>query len=156
MKAFRFRAQAILDLRTRHRDAIQTELAQAERAEHEASAAVEHADRRLQRAGADGADALRAGGPITKFERHRNWIAHLRDEGDRLCRVRQERAAEVSRVRERLRVAHQQVRVLERLRDQMSQRHATAVRHEEMRELDEIATLRFSRQQSQGRSARGS
>lgn len=156
MKEFRFRAQAVLDLRSRHRDLVQAELAQAIRAEQAAAEAFEGAERRGLRAAVDGAEAFRAGGPISEFERHRYWIAHLRDETERLRRIRQERTTEVLKARERLRSAHQQVRVLERLRDELRQRHRERVRQQEMRDLDEVATLRFTRQHSQGRSERGS
>lgn len=156
MKEFRFRAQAVLDLRSRHRDLVQTELAQAIRAEQVATDALEGAERRGLQAAVDGADAFRTGGPISEFERHRYWIAHLRDESERLRRIRQERATEVLKARERLRSAHQEVRVLERLRDQLWQRHQELVRQQEMRDLDEVATLRFARQHTQGRSERGS
>ena len=156
MKEFRFRAQAVLDLRNRHRDVVQAELAQAVRAEQAATDAFEGAEQRGLLAAVDGADALRAGGSVSEFERHRYWIARLRDESERLRRIRQERATEVSKARERLRSAHQQVRVLERLRDQLWQRHQEDVRQQEMRDLNEVATLRFARQHSEGRSERGS
>jgi flagellar export protein FliJ len=149
VKAFRFRAQTVLDLRSRHRDLVQAELAQAERAERAAADAAEMAERQAVTAGVDGATALRAGGPVSEFERHRNWIAHLRTGSDRLGRVRHERALAVSEVRERLRIAHQRVRVLERLRDQLWRRHQESARQQEMRDLDEVATLRYSRQRSQ-------
>jgi len=155
VKSFRFRAQAVLDLRCRHRDAVQAQLAQAERAERVAAVALEAAEVRLHAAGIEAANALRAGGPISEFERHRNWIAHLRVDGERLRRVRHERAAEVTEARERLRVAHQRVRVLERLREQTWRRYLEAVRQQEMRDLNEVATLRFSRQRREGGQAGG-
>jgi flagellar export protein FliJ len=156
VKAFRFRAQAVLDLRSRRRDLVQTELALAERAEQAAAADLESAERRKESAETEGATALRAGGPVSEFERHRNWIAHLRAESDRLRTVRHERAAEVAAVRERLRTAHQEVRVLERLRDQRLRSHQESVRQEDMRDLNEVATMRFTRQRSQEGSTRDS
>lgn len=156
MKEFRFRAQAVLELRNRHRDLVQAELAQAVRAEQAATDAFEEAERRGLLAAVDGANALRAGGSVSEFERHRYWIARLRDDSEHLRRIRQERTTEVLKARERLRSAHQQVRVLERLRDQLWQRHQEDVRQQEMRDLNEVATLRYARQHGQGRSERGS
>lgn len=150
MKAFRFRARALLDIRRRLRDEIQLALAHAQRAEQAAAAALDDAELRDRSAAVNGAVAVRAGGSVTEFERHRNWITHVRAEVDRLRQVRDERAAEVSTVRGRLRAAHQQVRVLERLRDQMWQRYQESVRRQEMRDMDEAAAVRFARQRSQG------
>src|SRR5262245_57396620 len=117
MKAFRFRADTLLHLRRRHRDAVHRELAQAERAASEAAAAVRDADARIDEASATSARAMATGGLIVEFERHRNWIAHLRAVRARLQAALDERTAVVAAVRLRLHAAHQGVRVLERLRD---------------------------------------
>lgn len=150
MKPFRFRADTLLSLRRRRRDAARIELAQAQQLERQS--AEDLASKRAQRDVAENAhaEAIRVGGEVELIERHRNWRVFLDAEVDRSRQRHQEQAERVVRLAEALTVVHRDVRVLERLRERLWRRYLDAVRRQEMKELDEIATLRYARRLTEG------
>jgi flagellar export protein FliJ len=121
------------------------QLAEADR---RARAAADDAARALERhadAQAELTRAMRDGRNSTDFQWHRNWILHLCTERDRCREVLKGRTAEVSEAGAHLRAAHQEVRVLERLRDRMHARYQEEARRQESREIDAFATLQYAR-----------
>jgi flagellar export protein FliJ len=154
VKPFRFRASALLAIRRKRRDEAQANLATAERAARGAAADFERAEGHVKRAADECAEVLREGGDVDRLERHRNWITCLQTETLRLKGVLDERTRAVAGAVKVLRATHQEVRVLERLRERLLRRHEQIVREHEMKEIDQIATLRYARRFIQGGSDR--
>jgi flagellar export protein FliJ len=150
MKPFRFRGETLLRLREQRRDAAQVQLAEADRRARDAAGDLDRVLARHEDAQAALAHAMRAGGNSTEFQWHRNWIVHLCAERERCREVLKGRTAEVSDAGARLRAAHQQVRVLERLRERMRRRYEADARRQEYREIDALATLQYARRQREG------
>lgn len=145
MKAFRFRADTLLTLRRRNRDAAKTMLALAERALLDATADVERATAAEVTATARYAAEIAAARDPEVFERHRNWIAALQVEVQRAQIVLDDRKASAASAAEAVRLAHQGVRILERLRERAVRRYDADVRRTEIKDIDQLATLQYAR-----------
>ena len=145
MKPFRFRAERLLHLRRQRRDEAQTLVASAERAAHAAAADLARGIDAKRVAAERYVASLRADGDPELFARHRNWIRYLTENVSQLETTANARTDDLSKARAALRLAHQHVRVLERLRERAHARHEAAVREQEMKELDQIATLQHAR-----------
>jgi flagellar export protein FliJ len=149
MKAFRFRGDRLLGWRRHQEDAARAAFLRASESAREfarraagAAADVERSEGRLHETSRHPIEA----GAIV---RHWNWIAVERKraaaaagECDRAVRASDEAAAH-------LRHAATRVRMLERLRERAWQRYQAAERSVEMKNLNELATLRYARRQAQ-------
>lgn len=150
MKSFRFRPEGVLDLRRRRRDVAQSALGVAERALRDAEAEMLRKTAHLDEAVGAYARALHEGGEVEIHERHRTWIAGLRAGVAAFRPVVDERRKAVETAAAALRSAHQDVRVLERLKDQQQRRYDERARQEELKEMDQIASLRYARRMREG------
>ncbi|MGE3578452.1 MAG: flagellar FliJ family protein [Vicinamibacterales bacterium] len=143
MKAFRFRAQAALDLRHREDDAARRACAEAEAWLLDARARL--AQTRASLAGAQAAHGMQCGPEAAHHERewYRFWIAGLRQAvgraGDDVARF----STELDRRRAARQVTRQRVDALERFRDKARQAWEAAVQAEEQRLMDAAGTARF-------------
>jgi len=141
--AFRFRAAAALDVRRREEDAAHLASANAELA---ASAAaqrscvarekVAHEARRL-------IDTQQAGTEAWRVQWHRAWIDTQRRDAELRAGEHAERAAEAARAVQGARDAMKRRRVLERLRDRSWRKYQRTVHEQHVRDMNELATLRF-------------
>src|SRR5262245_25401764 len=154
MKAFRFRAETVLDLRRKRRDAAHAALADAERAKAAAEAELARSNEASALADQSYRDALSSGGDAETFERHRNWIARLRADGDRRRAVVDERQRAVHTATAAVQAAHQAVRVVERLKERARRRYDEAVREQGSKEMDHVATRRYVRRFVEGGQTR--
>ena len=150
MKAFRFRPESVLELRRRRREVAQAALGSAERARAQAEAELARSNEASAAAGESYRRALEGGGDAETFERHRNWIARLRADGDRRRAVVDERQRAVDAATAVVQAAHQGVRVVERLKDRARRRYDEAVRQQELKEMDHVATRRYVRRFVEG------
>jgi len=142
MQPFRFRAAAALIMRRKQEDAARHDLAVAE-------AARKSAEKRAAAAAAAGEDArgaaveaCRQGTDGWQLEWHRSWIAKLRIEAETERRAAAASAESVARAAATVRLAHQRRRALERLRDKAWHRHRLEAGRQEMRAMNELATLK--------------
>lgn len=150
MKSFRFRPEALLEIRRRRRDALQAALGLAQRTLAEAETELHRRTAQRDEALRAYRDAVDVDPGFETHERHRNWIARLRAGIAAQESAVEARRAEMAAAAERLRVAHQEVRVLERLKEHQRRRYDDAVRKEELKEMDQIASLRYARQLMEG------
>ena len=150
MKAFRFRADILLALRRRQQESVQAALTDAQMIARETAGRLAQASAATQVASDRYAAALRVERDPAVFERHRNWIAGLRLDVQRIEVVLADETLAVMEAADALRRAHQRVRVLERLRERTWQRYALATRRQDMKDIDDIATLQFARRLVQG------
>ena len=143
MRAFRFRAQAALDLRRREDDDARRVYAQAEQDLVAAAQLLQEAENRAVAAVAAQAHALGSPGDAGDLQWHRSWIVRLEQErrnGAARLEEHKERRAEASAACQRTR---QRVQSLERLKDKTHDTHTRAEETETRKELDMIGTLRF-------------
>ena len=146
MKAFRFRAQAALDLRLKQEEQALRVLANAqnaaERARERTDAAatnVSAADQQFQNATQQGASGWQIGW-------HRSWIAKQRLEVDARKREAAISAVAVDRAAASVRDTHRTRRTLERLRDRSRRTYDTEVVRHDTREMNMLAGLRYGAQ----------
>lgn len=144
MRRFRFSLDRVLNLRRREEEAVRNEL-RAALAVHRALE-KERDDLRARRASCEEgmrAERRRAAMDVPLIlllqEERVRLAAALEAVGERIARAR----AEADRVRERYRAARVRREQLERLKERHRQRHAAAVRAEEMKAINEVAVGRF-------------
>ena len=145
MRAFRFRAEAALQLRRREHDAAlaglahaQTAMGLAERRVEEADAAVRDAEDRLDR-------AVRAPEPGVPIEWYRSWRARCCADRERRADEQRACASQLRDATAAVRETHRRVRALERLREGALAAWAQAARAEEQKTMDALAAVRFVR-----------
>jgi len=144
MKPFRFRAHAALDVRRRIEEDARKALAVEEERRRQADARAADAARAMCVARETLTDAQRGGVSGAELGWHQSWITRQRLEVDARSRDAATSAAAVDRAVTSVQAAHQRRRTLERLRDRMAARHrAETVRHEQ-KEIDQLASLRFT------------
>src|SRR5262249_45436459 len=142
---FRFRGARILDWRRVQADAARVAFVRATESVREAAARVADADDQMARAVRESQTALANPSDIGTIVGYRNWIGKQREHAAVCrrqhdeCRVVADRAAGV------LQIAMRQVKVMERLRDRAWRRHLDDERRQEMKELDQLATLQHAR-----------
>lgn len=144
MRAFRFRAATVLDLRVRQEEEAGRQLAVAQAALERARGAQRDAEARLARATDDYEAALRGSAEGALLGWHRLWIARLRTDVDSTRVAVVDRAAGVERATRALQEAHRARRVMERLRVRAFARYTRDERRASTRELDELGTIRFT------------
>ena len=143
MRAFRFRAQAALDLRRREDDDAQRALAQAEQRLQAAIAAVREAHRRAEAARTQCAAAIGQAGSTAQQFWHRSWIVRLDRErvaAAAALSARQKEQARAAAARQETRI---RVEALERFKDKAERAWAEKAAAEEQKHLDALATIRF-------------
>lgn len=143
MPAFRFRAQAALDLRRRQFDAARRELAMAEQVRDSVRTRVERAEAAVVAARAAGSARAHQAGTITDWHWYRFWILRLEHEraAEGAVLAAKESLVEASRlacVR-----AKQRCESLERFRARARQSFDAAEAAAERKLVDELATRRF-------------
>lgn len=141
--AFKFRAAAALDLRRKQEDAARLEVAKAEMA---AIAAGERSREARARVGDEGhrlTDVVAGGAEAWRVQWHRAWLEKQRHEADDRAKELAARTAEASKAAQVAREAMKKRRVLERLRDRALHRHQQAEHAQHVKDMNELATLRF-------------
>jgi flagellar export protein FliJ len=141
--AFRFRAQAALDLRARELQEAQRELARAEEVRDAARHAVHEAYAALLSARAEAAEAQRAPGDATRFEWYRLWIVRLDYERAAHAKTLAAREEDVTRAIAKCLQARQRCESLERFKENARRAYDERERAIERKDLDELATRRF-------------
>ncbi len=152
MRAFRFRAQAALDLRKREFDEACRELADAERVREVARAVMERATAAVDEARVSGRVRAQRPGTITDWHWYRIWILRLEHERTTALAVLGQQDAVVDRRRVARDQAQQRYESLDRFREKALEKVAGEEREEERKLLDELATRRFL---SEARRAEG-
>jgi len=148
--AFRFRAAAALDIRRKQEDAARLESAKAELARDSALQAADAARQAVISDGERLVNAQAAGLESWRVQWHRAWI----DQQRRHAVARAEEAAvkvqESDAAQKIVQDAFKRRRVLERLRDRAARKHRRASEQQHVREMNELATLRFVAQITEG------
>lgn len=153
MGAFKFRAQAALDLRKRQDDEAQRNLADATRVRLLAETSVDAASAAVDESMQQAREALQSVASGDLHVWHRNWIVSRKQElAVRREALAKSRAAE-QLARQRAHDARRAVRSLERWFERVWRRHQQAQQRVEQRELDEMGALRYvARSRAQGGS----
>lgn len=143
MPAFRFRAQAALDLRRREYEQTQRELAEKQRDLQVAQARFEQACAAVIGAGRVSVDAQSESVAAFELDWYRFWIV-------RLVHERQAHALAVSSREQRVadavaacQHAHQRCEALEKFRDKAKRAHDAAESATERKLIDELAARRY-------------
>lgn len=148
--AFRFRAAAALDVRRKEEDAARLEAARAEEA---LDRAREEADAARDAVAADQAqllDVQQAGAEQWRVQWHRAWIDREQSEARGKAQKEAERAADALRATQSAQEAFKRRRVLERLRDCSWKKHQRLQHEQHVRDMNDLATLRFVAQLAEG------
>jgi flagellar protein FliJ len=148
--AFRFRAAAALDMRRKQEDVARLEAAKAELAataagqrSRAAREEVAEGERRLE-------DAQREGAEIFRVQWHRAFIEKQRLEAQARQEELDARTAEAGKAREAVTEAMKRRRVLERLRDRALRKYRRLAHDQDVRDMNELATLRFVAHTAEG------
>jgi flagellar export protein FliJ len=143
VRAFRFRAQAALDLRRREDEQAQRDLAQADARLQAAIAAVREAQRRTEQARSECAEAIGQAGSFAQQVWHRSWIVRLDRErmaAAAALAARQKEHARAAAARQQTRI---RVEALERFKEKAQRAWIAKAAAEEQKHLDSLATIRF-------------
>jgi flagellar export protein FliJ len=146
---FRFRGARILEWRRVQADAARVAFVRATESVREAAARVAEADDQSERAARDYKTAMASPNDIGTIVRYRNWIGNQREHAAVCRRQHEDRRAVADQAAGVLQTAMRHVKVMERLRERAWRRHMDAERRQEMKELDQLATLQFARRKSQ-------
>ena len=141
--AFRFRAAAALDIRRKEEDAARIALAQAERAVAEAEMRLQQARDRVDQDGQRFVQEQCAGTEAWRVQSHQAWIERQRRELLVRAHERANRAGEAAAAAQTAREALKRRRVLEKLRDRAWRKHERLAHEQHVKEMNELATLRF-------------
>jgi flagellar biosynthesis chaperone FliJ len=142
MKAFRFRAQAAIDLRQREYDEARRVLARASLDLRAAEELRTEADARIIAAREQGTREMRGSIDTGRWQWHQSWILRLEHERavcvtDVAARERDVERASAAALR-----ARQRVEALERFRNKARTAWQHAMAADEQTQLDVLATLR--------------
>lgn len=143
MAAFRFRAAVALDLRLKQETDALVERARVQALFLEAKRAVDAEVTRRDDARADLVTLERNGAELDTILWHRNWIVRLAANVDGLQRDVYERAKDVQKADEAWHEARRRRLALERMKDRAWQRFQRAELREEMKQMDELARIRY-------------
>ncbi len=145
---FRFRGARILDWRRVQADAARVAFVRATESVREAAARVADADDRADRAVHEYHTAMANPNDIGTIVGYRNWIGKQREHAAACRRQHDEQRVVVDQAAGVLRTAMRHVKMMERLRDRAWHRHLDAERQREMKEVDQLATLQFTRRKT--------
>jgi flagellar biosynthesis chaperone FliJ len=140
---FRFRAAAALDMRRKQEDAARLALAVAENAVMAATRKARDAADRVSDEGRKLVDAQREGTEVWRVQWHRAWIERQREDAAARAREVSERSREAAAAAAVAREAMKKRRVLERLRDRSWEKFQKDEHDQHVRDMNELATLRF-------------
>ncbi len=143
MAAFRFRAAVALDLRLKQETDALVERARVQALFLEAKRAVDAEVARRDTARTDLVALERSGAELDTLLWHRNWIVRLTANADGLQRDLYERAKDVRTADEAWHEARRRRLALERMKDRAWQRYQKAELREEMKQMDELARIRY-------------
>ena len=147
---FRFRLQTVLRLRIAERDERRGELTKALRA---AEILQERRQQLLEEMKDNQELARKLAEPgkanIDRIVQTHRYEAILKGTLAQLVTQEMQVAAEVDRRRQALTEADRQVRVLEKLEERKREEHVRGELRQEMKQLDEVATVAFIRQRSE-------
>jgi flagellar biosynthesis chaperone FliJ len=150
MKAFRFRASAVLDVRRKQHEQAESELARTQQERDAAARVVRDADDACGRAERDYRAQLGEAHATDAVERHRNWIALKQAErADRQRRL-EERLLDVQRATRASQDTFMRLRALERLRDRVWQKYQADARRHDAIEMDQLAVIQYARRTGGG------
>lgn len=143
MAAFRFRAQAALDLRRREDDDASRALSRSEQQLSVALRGLEEADQRLVHAYGMAHEGMPPPDRVIDRDWYRFWIVRL--EQERAARRREVATCREAfeAARERRRNTWQRVEALERFKEKALDAHERARLREEQKQSDEFGTLRY-------------
>ncbi len=150
MGRFRFRLEAVLELRRKRETEAKRALAEAQGLTRVAGESVAAAEDALRESQARALDELSSEHATTSAVWHRNWMTRLRDDLEAAQERLRERQANEAKAAERARAARRDVRALERLRQRAWQEYIDGELRAQQHGLDEFATLRVAA----GRQAR--
>lgn len=145
MKAFRFRAQAALDLRQRELEQAQRQLARTEELRDAARQRLQAADEAAASARTQATAAHRTSGDVTALQWYRFWILRLDHERAAQAAALAAREQEVMQAAAACMRARQRRESLDRFRTKAQAAHEEAEQAAEMKLIDELATRRFGR-----------
>ena len=140
---FRFRAAAALDMRRKEEDSARLALAVADNAVSAATQKAREADQRVSDEGRKLVDAQREGTEAWRVQWHRAWIERQRTDAAARASEVAERAVDARAAAGVVREAMKKRRVLERLRERSWHRFRQHEHDQHVRDMNELATLRF-------------
>jgi flagellar export protein FliJ len=143
MRAFRFRAEAALDLRRREESDALLAKAQAEARFSEAEQALAAERVRRETAQMDQAALERRGSDLGTLLWHRNWIVRLASDIEARAHDVESRARECEAARDAWQEARRRRLALERLRERAVRAFERDLAREERNALDELARIRY-------------
>jgi flagellar export protein FliJ len=143
MARFRFRAAAALDLRQREEHDAGVALGREEARLREIAGARDEVERTRAEARRTAATQARTGTDAGTIEWHRNWILGLAMTVARLEQDIEQQATVVGLAERAWREARRRRLALERMRDRALRRFEQAEARLEMKDMDELARLRF-------------
>ncbi|MFN7980573.1 MAG: hypothetical protein U0Q11_01830 [Vicinamibacterales bacterium] len=147
---FRFRAAAALDIRRKQEDAARLESAKAELALDNARQKAEAARAAVIADGERLVNAQAAGLESWRVQWHRAWIDQQRRHAAARADDAVVKAREAEAAQKVVQEAFKRRRVLERLRDRAARKHRRAADQQHARDMNELATLRFVAQITEG------
>ena len=149
MRSFRFRGARILEWRRVQADAAHVAFVRATESVREAAARVSDAEAAVDRAAGELRATLAAPADVGTLMRYRNWIGRQRLHAGACRAQHQERRGLADQAADVLQLASRHVKVMERLRDRAWRRYLEAERLQEMKELDQLATLQYARRKAE-------
>lgn len=152
MKAFRFRAERVLEWRRAQADAARVAFVRANESARETATRLAEADDRRQNAQHEYRRAMDGTVEAGSLERYRNWIASRQSDVTACRQLHQQRIVSLGKAVDHLRLADRNQRILERLRERAWRRYEDDSRRLEMKEFDALATQQFARRMTVGGS----
>jgi flagellar export protein FliJ len=153
MPAFRFRAQAALDLRQRELDAAQRELARTQRDLATARQRLGDAEAACRRASDETTARMREPATSTQLHWYQSWILRLDHERKACAATVAARDLAVATAANACMHAKRRCESLERLRTRAQQTHEAAEAAADRKLIDELATRRHAAERAEGAEA---
>jgi len=146
MRPFHFRAAAALVMRRKQEDVARQRLAAAETARQCARDHSDAAARAAAAARSAAVEACRDGAEGWRLGWHQSWMVRTRIEAEAGRRAAAVSAEAAGRATAAVQLAYRHRRALERLRERAWQRYRLEAGRRELREMNELATLRHHAQ----------
>jgi flagellar export protein FliJ len=142
MPAFRFRAQAALDLRRSQEELAQREHAVARQALQQAEAHLQDIARARAQAAAAAREAEASAVDMATRTWHRSWMERFKQDVLRQIKVVDDRRVAEEQAHQLALLARRKLKALERYRDRVWRAYQLNDRRAEQKAIDELATLR--------------